>query len=120
MNWFEGQTYCEKRGGQLATCSTIEHCNTVVERFRAQGFDALFWLGYHNINNKDQFEGVDGKTPQIKWDRGQPNPQLPHENCVGVYRNNGAHDFGCELRMTALCKRSLGSLKLEQRKHDTR
>jgi hypothetical protein len=116
LNWFDGETFCENHGGQMATFPTLEHYTAVFDHFMVQGKYTLFWVGYHDLNKPKQFVGVDDSSPYLRWGRNQPNSDRSNENCVAIFKDDGAHDVMCELRMAVLCKKSATSKTLLQSK----
>jgi hypothetical protein len=116
LNWFDGETFCESHGGQLATFPTLEHYSAVFTHFMARGKYSLFWVGYHDLNSRNKFVGVDDSLPHLRWGRNQPDSDRSNENCVALFKDDGAHDVMCELRMAVLCKKSATSKTLRQSK----
>ncbi|GAA6088916.1 macrophage mannose receptor 1-like [Tachysurus ichikawai] len=103
MNWTTAQNYCREHYWDLATITTEEENNRVVNLNEQRNF---IWIGLNRtIPHVDAWQWSDGEVFDFtNWFPGEPNDFLGHENCVEIIPNEW-NDADCELNNPFICYR---------------
>lgn len=79
MTWSEAYTYCQSQGGQLATPSTQEEYNQIVQKANESGLKVL-WLGAQRTPDGSGFMWISGdEFSYAQWGAGEPNNDQGNE-----------------------------------------
>ena len=90
MTWSEAYTYCQSQGGQLATPSTQEEYNQIVQKANESGLKVL-WLGAQRTPDGSGFMWVSGDEFSFaQWGAGEPNNDQGNESRLGMMYVNGS------------------------------
>lgn len=90
MTWQEASDYCEERGGHLATVTSQEEYNEVLEKANASGVKVL-WLGGRRNAQTDSFEWVTREAFSFSdWAAGEPNNDEGVEDRLGIMYVKGS------------------------------
>ena len=88
MTWDEANAYCESMGGHLATVTSQEEYQAIVNLAEASGRKVL-WLGA--VKGSDQyFDWISGESFAFSdWLSGEPNNEGGNENCLVMFEVKG-------------------------------
>lgn len=90
MTWSEAYTYCQSQGGRLATPSTQEEYNQVVQKANESGLKVL-WLGAQRTPDGSGFMWISGDEFSFaQWGAGEPNNDQGNEPRMGMMYVNGS------------------------------
>lgn len=90
MTWSEAYTYCQSQGGQLATPSTQEEYNQIVQKANESGLKVL-WLGAQRTPDGSGFMWISGdEFSYAQWGAGEPNNDQGNEPRMGMMYVNGS------------------------------
>ncbi|CAG5113552.1 Oidioi.mRNA.OKI2018_I69.chr2.g7646.t1.cds [Oikopleura dioica] len=82
---FEGEIRCRKLGGHLAFFRNAAEFEDFNEATGHGGSN--HWIGVQQIGSSSTFKNVDGTTPWLNWNNGEPNNS--EERCVELYVQPG-------------------------------
>lgn len=86
--WSEARTACENAGGYLATITSEEEYNRVLEAVYASDRKVL-WLGAQK-DEGNMFKWITGEEfSYASWLSGEPNNEGGNENCLVMFSVNG-------------------------------
>lgn len=88
MTWKEAEAFCESKGGYLATITSEEENNMVIQLLEEQGSKNCYWIGMNRDNADGNWMWVTGEdVVYTNWTAGEPND-------FSGYGENFVHLFG--------------------------
>lgn len=89
--WDEARTYCEEQGGQLASISSSDEWNQVIQLLEADGH-SVYWIGAQRSGSG--WSWVDGSDfSYTHWAAGEPNNEDGIENVIAIDFANGVYNM---------------------------
>lgn len=88
MTWDEARVYCESRGGHLATITSQQQMDTIIELLEESDMKTV-WLGANNYTSNGGFQWVNGEPFEFAaWGVGEPNNQNGQEHYLMMYNKD--------------------------------
>ncbi len=73
MTWAAAKTYCERRGGYLASVTSQIEQEYIYENYIVPNGNPAYWIGGNNFENEGTWKWVNGdKWNYENWDNGEP------------------------------------------------
>jgi len=93
MTWSEAKTYCQSKGGYLATITSQDE-NDFIYQFIYQNSDDIYWLGGTDENTEGVWKWVTGETwSYTNWILGEPNNSGNEDHLtLGRYKDDRWND----------------------------
>jgi hypothetical protein len=90
MTWSEARTFCEGRGGYLATLTSQEE-NDFVYNQLSSGAGEWTWLGGTDEQTEGTWEWISGEPWSFEnWDSGQPDNGCDNEDYLHFYNDDNS------------------------------
>ena len=85
MTWQEASSYCQSHGGHLATITSAEEYNQVLDAISGYS-QQVFWIGYYRTGTDGSFAWVTGEpTSYTAWASGEPNDEDGIEDYAAIF-----------------------------------
>ncbi|XP_037615503.1 uncharacterized protein LOC119482155 [Sebastes umbrosus] len=105
--WFEAQTYCKERHGDLASINNVWDMNRVIDKMEKDFND--FWIGLYedvvtwkwSLSEKGYYR--DGEAEFRNWGVGEPNYKSVIRHCAVIRHTGEWKDLDCDLLQYFLC-----------------
>lgn len=120
VDWYTAKSRCQAFGGQLATFSSDEEYQRMVDvRIAFGGGSKYGWIGLHDTNTEGHFQFVDGDTsychPDIanpgtdcddieQWYPGEPNNEDGNQHCAIIWHWQQMRDIECSSEEYYICE----------------
>lgn len=89
--WDEARAYCEEQGGELASISSDDEWNQVVQLLEADGH-SVYWIGAQRSGSG--WKWIDGSDfSYTHWAAGEPNNEGGVENVIAIDYVNGVYNM---------------------------
>lgn len=84
-SWEEAESYCESRGGHLATITSSDENNTIFSYLLSCGYESGYF-GYSDNVDEGTWYWINGETSDYtNWHSGEPNAESSNEDYAMFY-----------------------------------
>ena len=91
-SWNSAKTFCEKLGGHLATITSAEENDAVIELMTEIGNDVA-WIGASDADEEGNWKWINGEAfLYSNWAAGEPNNATGDQDYASIYTDDGTWD----------------------------
>eukprot|EP00795_Rhopilema_esculentum_P011952 gene11952-2527_t len=105
--WMDAQKECQLEGGELASVTSVEEQEFIMNEVKLCGFT---WLGLNDRSQEGSFVWTDGSNNSYSnWKENQAYDEVQrhYEDCVAMDPEGNWYTFSCQDRFYFLCKKTL-------------
>eukprot|EP00794_Sanderia_malayensis_P005134 gene5134-5782_t len=106
-NWMEAQQECQLEGGELASITSKEEFEFIMQDVKLCGFT---WIGLNDRAQEGNFVWADSSASNFtRWKNSQvyDEVQRHYEDCVAMDADGNWFTFSCQNKFYFLCKKTL-------------
>ncbi|XP_062372006.1 macrophage mannose receptor 1-like [Sardina pilchardus] len=107
--WQDAQKYCKITYKDLATVTTLEEMNQIINIAKSNSFKEKAWIGLYNDVNSWRWSSKDTDSYDqselmfTRWESGQPDNYQGKQTCAKINSAGQWDDINCEMLRVFIC-----------------